>query len=78
MQVMVDKIYSCIEFSDKLFKFTPPTEVLAFKKLITSRIQECLAFQPDDSNLLSSERSDLEFVSNYQVMAAILYIGSDG
>jgi len=52
MQVMVDKMYSCIE-------------------------QECLAFQPDDSNLLSSERSDLEFVSNYQVMAAILYIGSD-
>ena len=70
MQTIVDRLYMGCEFIDKLIRYAPATEALSFKKQINSRIQELLAFQPDNTNSVSG--SDLEFVSNYQV-CCVLY-----
>ncbi|XP_067950148.1 brain tumor protein-like isoform X2 [Watersipora subatra] len=68
MQSYIDRLYMGCEFIDKLIKHAPATEALSQKKLVSSRVKELLAFQPDDSNALSSGRSDLEFVSNFQAI----------
>ena len=70
MQTIVDRLYMGCEFIDKLIRYAPATEALSFKKQINSRIQELLAFQPDNTNSVSG--SDPEFVSNYQV-CCVLY-----
>ena len=69
MQTIVDRLYMGCEFIDKLIRYAPATEALSFKKQINSRIQELLAFQPDNTNSVSG--SDLEFVSNYQVFCVL-------
>lgn len=67
MQSYIDRLYMGCEFIDKLVKHAPPTEALSQKKLVGGRIRDLLGFQPDDSNSATTDRSDLEFVSNYQV-----------
>ena len=69
MQTIVDRLYMGCEFIDKLIRYAPATEALSFKKQINARIQELLAFQPDNTNSVSG--SDLEFVSNYQVFCVL-------
>ena len=67
MQSYIDRLYLGCEFIDRLLKHAPPIEALGLKKLVASRIKELMAFQPDDSNASATDRSDLEFVSNFQV-----------
>lgn len=67
MQSFIDRLYMGCEFIDKLVKYAPPTEALSQKKLVSNRMKELMAFQPDDGSSSAADRSDLEFVSNFQV-----------
>ena len=61
---MADKIQQTCEFVERLTKYTTVTEVLMVKKLLDSKLQLMLSYNPD----ISSQCADLEFVSNYQAI----------
>ena len=61
---MADKIHQTCELVEKLTKYTTVTEVLMVKKLLDSKFQLLMNYQPD----IGGQTADLEFVSNYQAI----------
>lgn len=51
---MTKKMSQTIEFTQRLMKYSSPTEVMVFKPLLDSRLQSFLAFNADANNLLQS------------------------
>lgn len=49
---MTKKMSQTIEFTQRLLKYSSPTEVMVFKPLLDSRIQGFLNFNADASNFL--------------------------
>lgn len=62
---VVDKIYQTGEFVDRLTKNANVVECLLFKKLLDSKLQSLMSYEPDSS---IKNICDLEFVSNYQAI----------
>ncbi|CAH1722463.1 brain tumor protein [Aphis gossypii] len=62
---VVDKIYQTGEFVDRLTKNANVVECLLFKKLLDSKLQSLMSYEPDNS---VQNICDLEFVSNYQAI----------
>lgn len=54
VQKMTKKMSQTIEFTQRLMKYSSPTEVMVFKPLLDSRLQSFLAFNADANNLLQS------------------------
>ena len=65
MQESIEKLYQGCDFIDKLVKYATPTEVLLFKKMLDSRLNNAMAYTPE-INLSNS--TEVEFVSNYQAI----------
>ena len=61
----IDKLYQGCEFIDKVTKNASNTEILMYKKMLDSRLQALISYQPE-INL--SNAFDIEFVSNYQAI----------
>lgn len=64
-QDMVEKIYSTCEFAERLAKHASMTEALMLKKVLDTRFQTFMNYNPD---LSLQSGCDLEFVSNYQAI----------
>lgn len=62
---VVDKIYQTGEFVDRLTKNANVVECLLFKKLLDSKLQSLMGYEPDTA---VQNICDLEFVSNYQAI----------
>ncbi len=65
MQESVEKLYQGCEFIEKLIKYANPSEILHFKKMLDTRLQNIMSYMPD---LNTSNSFDIEFVSNYQAI----------
>ncbi|XP_067000356.1 brain tumor protein [Anabrus simplex] len=64
-QEVVEKIYSTCEFVDRIAKRATMTEALMLKKVLDSKFQGFMNYNPD---LSLQQGVDLEFVSNYQAI----------
>ncbi|XP_013411612.1 brain tumor protein [Lingula anatina] len=65
MQDSIEKLYQSAEFIEKLTKYASVTETLMFKRVLDSRIQSIINYNPDVS---AQSMFDIEFVSNYQAI----------
>ncbi|TKR77649.1 hypothetical protein L596_018579 [Steinernema carpocapsae] len=54
IQQMTEKLSQTIEFTQRLVKYSSPTEVMAFKHLLDSRMQVFLDYNADANNLLNT------------------------
>ncbi|KAK0422089.1 hypothetical protein QR680_007356 [Steinernema hermaphroditum] len=54
IQEMTEKLSQTIEFTHHLVKYSSPTEVMAFKHLLDSRMKLFLEYNADNNNILSS------------------------
>uniref|UniRef100_A0A1I7ZGG5 B box-type domain-containing protein n=1 Tax=Steinernema glaseri TaxID=37863 RepID=A0A1I7ZGG5_9BILA len=54
IQEMTEKLSQTIEFTQHLVKYSSPTEVMAFKHLLDSRMQVFLEYNADNNNLLNT------------------------
>lgn len=61
LQQTMEKLTHTIEFTSRLLKYANPTEVLVFKKLLETRLQAILHYNPDLSVV---NQYELEFVPN--------------
>lgn len=59
VQQTMEKLSQTIEFTGRLLKHACAAEVLVFKKLLETRLQAILTFNPD-----LNFQQDLEFVTN--------------
>lgn len=64
-QETVDKVYQTCDFADRLIKCASLAEILLFRKLLDSKLQSLLSYNPEQSVQSTCE---LEFVSNYQAI----------
>lgn len=51
---MTKKMSQTIEFTQRLLKYSSPTEVMVFKPLLDSRLHGFLNFNADANNLLNT------------------------
>lgn len=63
LQQTMEKLTHTIEFTSRLLKYANPTEVLVFKKLLETRLQAILHYNPDLSVV---NQYELEFVPNLE------------
>ncbi|XP_064637798.1 brain tumor protein-like [Lineus longissimus] len=66
IQDAIDRLYQGCEFVEKLLKHSGNTEILMFKKMIDTKVNNIMSYTPDINNLETS--FDLEFVSNFQAI----------
>lgn len=64
-QETVDKIYQTCDFVERLTKCATVAEILMFRKLLDSKLQSLVSYNPEASVQSACE---LEFVSNYQAI----------
>lgn len=51
---MTEKLSQTIEFTERLMKFSSPTEVMVFKQLLQSRLHVFLNYNADANNILQT------------------------
>ncbi|CAH0393564.1 unnamed protein product [Bemisia tabaci] len=64
-QETIEKIHQTCDFVERLLKFASTPECLMFKKLLDSKLQSLMNYNPDAGLQAACE---LEFVSNYQAI----------
>ena len=65
MQQSIEKLYLGCDFIDKLIKNTSHTEILMYKKMIDTKLENLLVYNPE---INMTNAFDIEFVSNYQAI----------
>jgi tripartite motif-containing protein 2/3 len=72
VQKMTKKMSQTIEFTQRLIKYSSPTEVMVFKPLLDSRLQGFLNFNADANNLLNTPcEIDLQPLNQLQARQAV-------
>lgn len=57
---MTKKMSQTIEFTQRLLKYSSPTEVMVFKPLLDSRLQGFLNFNADTNNFLHTSSCEID------------------